>query len=93
MRRFMPMADGVSVAPAAVLAAALLLRLARCFPSLDPLAAVVGLALGFFAAGLASGLVHWFCGTYFDPRTPLLGPIFFAPFREHHVDPGGGAVA
>jgi ubiquitin-conjugating enzyme E2 variant len=57
-------------------------------PRLDPLAAAVGLALGFFAADVASGLVHWFCDTYFDPRTPLLGTVFIAPFREHHVDPG-----
>jgi TMEM189-like protein len=87
MRRFIAIADGVSVALGAVLAAALLLRLARCLPSLDPLA-LLGLALGFFAADVASGLVHWFCDTYFDPRTPLLGGIFIAPFREHHVDPG-----
>src|SRR5262249_48704556 len=88
MRRFIAIADGVSVALAAVLAATLLLRLAPCLPSLDPLAALLGLVLGFFAADVASGLVHWLCDTYFDPRTPLLGTIFIAPFREHHVDPG-----
>jgi len=88
MKRFIAIADGCSVALAGALATALLLRLARCIPSLDPLAAAVGLALGFFAADVASGLVHWFCDTYFDPRTPLLGMIFIAPFREHHVDPG-----
>jgi plasmanylethanolamine desaturase len=88
MRRFIAIADAVSVALAAVLAAALLHSLARCLPSLDPLAAAVGLTLGFFAADVASGLVHWLCDTYFEPRTPLLGAIFIAPFREHHVDPG-----
>jgi len=88
MKRSIAITDGCSVAVAGLLATGLLLRLARCFPSLDPLAAGVGLALGFFAADVASGLVHWLCDTYFDPRTPLLGTIFIAPFREHHVDPG-----
>jgi Lipid desaturase domain len=88
MRRFITIADGVGVALAAALTAALLLRLALCFTSLDPLAVLLGLTLGFFVADVASGLVHWICDTYFDPRTPLVGTIFIAPFREHHVDPG-----
>jgi ubiquitin-conjugating enzyme E2 variant len=88
VRRFIVIVDGVSMALAAVLSAALLVRFARCLPSLDPLAASVGLALGFFCADVASGLVHWLCDTYFDSCTPLLGTIFIAPFREHHVDPG-----
>jgi Lipid desaturase domain len=87
MRRFVAIADGASVTLAAALAAALLLRLALCLPSLHPSAPLLGLTLGFLAADVASGLVHWFCDTYFDPRTPVLGRMFIASFREHHVDP------
>ena len=87
MRRFIAIADGFSVALAVALAAVLLFRLAICAPRLDPLAVLLGLTLGFFVADVASGLVHWLCDTYFDPRTPLLGTVFIAPFREHHVDP------
>ncbi len=88
MRRFMAIADGASVTLAAALAALLLVRLALCLPGLHPFAPALGLTLGFFAADVASGLVHWLCDTYFDPRTPVLGPMFIAPFRQHHVDPG-----
>ena len=88
MRRFITIVDGVGVALAAALSAALFLRVARTFSILDPLSALCGLAFGFFAADAASGLVHWLCDTYFDPRTPLLGTILIAPFREHHADPG-----
>ena len=88
MRRFIAIADGFSVALAVALAVVLLFRLAICVPRLDPLAVLLGLTLGFFVADVASGLVQWLCDTYFDPRTPLLGTVFIAPFREHHVDPG-----
>ena len=50
---------------------------------LVPLAAV----LGFLAADFVSGCVHWLADRYFDPGTPLLGPLLVAPFREHHRDP------
>jgi len=50
-----------------------------------PLAAA--LPLGFLAADVASGLVHWFGDTYLGPDTPVLGPMIIAPFREHHRDP------
>jgi len=39
------------------------------------------------AADLASGVVHWLCDRFGDERTPLVGRIVIAPFREHHVDP------
>ncbi|MDX1650125.1 MAG: fatty acid desaturase CarF family protein, partial [Myxococcota bacterium] len=47
------------------------------------LAAAGGVAL----ADLGSGLVHWFCDTWFRPETPGIGPVLIAPFREHHADP------
>jgi len=48
---------------------------------------IAALPLGFLAADVASGLVHWFADTYFAPTTPVLGPMFIGPFREHHRDP------
>lgn len=49
------------------------------------LAALAGVAL----ADLGSGVVHWFCDTFFTPETPGIGRLLIAPFREHHVDPLG----
>ena len=43
--------------------------------------------LGYLLADLCSGLVHWFGDTFFEEDTPVLGPLFIAPFREHHRDP------
>ena len=36
---------------------------------------------------LLTGFVHWFCDTFFDETTPVIGPGLIAPFREHHRDP------
>ena len=43
--------------------------------------------LGVAAADLAGGIVHWACDRFGDERTPWIGPLVIAPFREHHVDP------
>ena len=45
------------------------------------------LLAGLVAADLASGLVHWFADRYFDPATPVVGPLLIEPFREHHRHP------
>ena len=50
-------------------------------------AALVMLACGYLAADLLTGFVHWFCDTFFDETTPLIGPGLIGPFREHHTDP------
>jgi ubiquitin-conjugating enzyme E2 variant len=51
--------------------------------------ALLGLAgwLGWIASDLVSGVAHWLCDRYGDERTPVIGPLVIAPFREHHVDP------
>jgi ubiquitin-conjugating enzyme E2 variant len=49
---------------------------------------LAALPVGVLAADMISGLVHWFCDTYFDEETPLLGPALIGPFRAHHRDPG-----
>jgi ubiquitin-conjugating enzyme E2 variant len=48
-----------------------------------PVAALCGWSL----ADLFSGLVHWSLDTFGSVRTPVVGPAFIRPFREHHADP------
>jgi ubiquitin-conjugating enzyme E2 variant len=43
--------------------------------------------LGYLCADLLSGVAHWFCDTFFDERTPIIGPTVIAPFRDHHSRP------
>jgi len=53
-----------------------------------PLLGVAALA-GYALADVASGLTHWFCDTFFEEDSPLIGPVLIFPFREHHRDPTG----
>ena len=71
--------------------AAFLFLLAFSFSQISAPAWFVPLALllGWLAADLFSGLVHWALDSFGSVRTPLLGPAFIRPFREHHADPGG----
>ena len=43
----------------------------------------------YLAADLASGFVHFLADNFGSERTPILGPNFIGPFRDHHVDPKG----
>jgi plasmanylethanolamine desaturase len=52
------------------------------------LAFPLGILAGYLLADFLAGGVHWLADRFFDPETPLLGPMLIAPFREHHVDPG-----
>lgn len=49
---------------------------------------LVGLCavLGYLLAEFFSGVVHWAGDTLGNERTPIFGPNFVKPFREHHVD-------
>jgi hypothetical protein len=38
-------------------------------------------------ADVLAGAVHWFCDTFFEEDTPVIGPTFIYSFREHHRDP------
>ena len=53
----------------------------------DAVLVLAGMMSGYVLADLLTGLVHWFCDTFFDETTPLIGPGLIAPFREHHRDP------
>jgi ubiquitin-conjugating enzyme E2 variant len=56
--------------------------IAEGYPILVP----VALVLGYASADLVSGTVHWFCDTFFSPRTPIVGRVIFR-FRDHHDHP------
>ncbi len=50
------------------------------------LPATLGLLVGYLLSDLLAGSAHWMADRYFDPETPILGPMLIAPFREHHND-------
>lgn len=53
-------------------------------------AAVAALAMcaaGYLAADLLTGFIHWFCDTFFEETTPMIGASLICSFREHHRDP------
>ena len=64
---------------------------ARIYGALDSragaLSILFGILLGYLVADLLSGIAHWVGDRFFDPTTPVIGPSFIAPFREHHVTP------
>jgi len=49
--------------------------------------AAVAVPLGYLFADFASGLAHWFCDTFFEEDTPVVGRLLIYPFRDHHRDP------
>ena len=68
----------------------LAVRLVGAYPVVGtPWAALLSAVFGYLAADLASGVVHFLADNFGSPETPLLGPGFVLPFRQHHVDPLG----
>ncbi|MCG6168991.1 fatty acid desaturase family protein [Leptospira sp. FAT2] len=45
--------------------------------------------LSWLGADFVSGLVHFLGDSIGSENTPVLGPAFIFPFRDHHVDPKG----
>jgi hypothetical protein len=45
--------------------------------------------LAYLAADFLSGFVHFLADNFGSHETPILGPNFIQPFREHHIDPKG----
>jgi ubiquitin-conjugating enzyme E2 variant len=42
---------------------------------------------GYAFADLATGIAHWLADRYGTEATPIVGPNFIRPFREHHSEP------
>ncbi len=47
----------------------------------------LGIPLGVVLGDFVTGIVHWIGDTYFSEDTPIIGPGFVKPFRQHHVYP------
>jgi ubiquitin-conjugating enzyme E2 variant len=80
--------EWTAIAATAALWSCLAARLARSGASGDlrwPL--LIGATAGYLAGDFLSGIVHWFCDTFFEEDTPLIGRVLIHPFREHHRDP------
>ncbi|HZE97288.1 MAG TPA: fatty acid desaturase CarF family protein [Planctomycetota bacterium] len=86
--RLLLLLESAAVAAFAALLAVLAVRLFRGAPDWNqvPLLLLAALA-GYLLADLASGLIRWFCDTFFREDTPVIGPVLIHPFREHHRDP------
>ena len=48
---------------------------------------IIFFVLGYALADLMTGTVHWFCDSFFSEKTPFVGPLIIASFREHHTHP------
>ena len=53
----------------------------------DRFTVFAGLFAGYLCADLISGTAHWMGDRFWSETTPVLGPNFIAPFREHHIEP------
>ena len=78
--------DWTSLLSYAALAGWLALSLAPLVPE-RPWVVLTAALLGYLAADLVSGLLHWAADTWGSPDLPVLGPAILRPFREHHRDP------
>ena len=56
-------------------------------PSWNVFIAVAAVFTGIIASDGISGFLHWFCDTFLEETTPVIGVQLIAPFREHHRDP------
>ena len=45
------------------------------------------LFVGYLLADFITGTIHWFCDTFFDEETPVIGNFIIYSFREHHSYP------
>jgi hypothetical protein len=53
----------------------------------DLLGIALSILTGYVVSDFLSGFVHWAGDTLGNERTPIFGPNFVRPFRQHHVDP------
>lgn len=78
----------VGVVVSSTLLGALLVRIVLALAAgTSPWLALPAFAVGYLGADLMSGTAHWFCDTFFEEETPVIGRILIQPFRDHHVHP------
>lgn len=87
MRGMRSLVEAGGVAAAAAGLGWLAIRIVSSEPSTGTLLVIPMLAAGYLVADAVTGAVHWFCDTFFEETTPLVGAAIIAPFREHHRDP------
>jgi ubiquitin-conjugating enzyme E2 variant len=76
------------IAVSSMLLAILLVRIVVALAAgTSPWLVFPALLVGYLFADLISGTVHWFCDTFFEEDTPIIGRIVIQPFRDHHVHP------
>lgn len=63
-----------------------LLRLVIPSLGVHPLLSLMLVVLGYIAADVTSGMIHWAGDTWGHAGIPIVGRAFIGPFREHHVD-------
>jgi len=86
--RWLTAIDLAAVTGFSILLARLCAGLAHSIHRLhQPWRVLAAVPAAYLAADLLSGVVHWFCDTFFDEDTPLVGQLVIHPFRDHHRDP------
>lgn len=81
-------AEAIAFGGSVVLIAALAMRAAASISQAgDGWLALAALVAAVLSADFLSGLLHWFCDTFFEEDSPLIGPFVIHGFREHHRDP------
>jgi hypothetical protein len=85
---WLPWVEAAGIAATAILWLVLAARTWRTLNGpVDAPMVLFALAAGYAAADWMSGLAHWFCDTFFEEDTLVIGPALIQPFREHHRDP------
>jgi len=78
--------ESTAVLAFGVCSVVLAVQLASAFPT-QPRVVALAVVVGYLAADLLAGIVHWLADSYGSPHTPIVGPTIIYGFREHHDAP------